>query len=393
MKKLRRALFALLLFTSNISFSQSDSCTLRISLLTCSPGAELYSTFGHTALRVTDLTTGSDLIYNYGTFDFNDEFYPKFVLGKLLYYLSVETFDGFVYAYQMEGRSVVEQLLNLTCEEKTQLSRALQVNALEQNKYYRYDFLYDNCTSRVRDIVKKLAQRPFVYNNILEGDIPSFRNLIHSYLDKAGQYWSKFGIDILMGTSVDKKVTNEQAMFLPDYLYQGFDSARINNEPLVSQKGVIYKAPEMIVSKSLFRPFYVFLALLLFMGALQFLKARWAATLLKVLDFICFFLTGVLGIIMLFMWFGTDHQVCRNNFNLLWAIPTNAIAAFFLFSRKEWVRKYFSFVFWISILLAFTWFLIPQHLNIAVAPLILLQVIRSNHYSKKANDGRKINSI
>ena len=103
MKKLRRALFVLLLFTSNISFSQSDSCTLRISLLTCSPGAELYSTFGHTALRVTDLTTGSDLIYNYGTFDFNEEFYPKFVLGKLLYYLSVETFDGFVYAYQMEG--------------------------------------------------------------------------------------------------------------------------------------------------------------------------------------------------------------------------------------------------------------------------------------------------
>ena len=133
MKKLA-VIFFVSLLASMVSFGQ-DSCRLRISLLTCSPGAELYSTFGHTAIRVEDSLNNRDLIFNYGTFEFGPDFYSKFVRGKLLYYLSVEDYPNFIYQYQMESRSIIEQQLNLSCPEKQKLFQALLVNAQEQYKY------------------------------------------------------------------------------------------------------------------------------------------------------------------------------------------------------------------------------------------------------------------
>ena len=148
-------LFLFPLLIPVISFGQNDSCSLRISLLTCAPGEELYSTFGHTALRVQDPSQGIDQVYNYGTFEFGPDFYTKFIRGKLLYFLSVEEFGDFMYQYEAQSRSVQEQVLRLDCFEKQKLRSALQVNALEENKYYRYDFLFDNCTTRAGDMVAK----------------------------------------------------------------------------------------------------------------------------------------------------------------------------------------------------------------------------------------------
>ena len=129
------ALLLVILSCGN-SFSQNDSCNLTISLLTCGPGEELYSVFGHTAIRIKD-DSNLDIIYNYGTFDFEDpEFYSKFVKGKLIYYVSSENFNRFMYEYQVENRSVIEQELNLSCEEKERLSEALQSNSKEENKYH-----------------------------------------------------------------------------------------------------------------------------------------------------------------------------------------------------------------------------------------------------------------
>ena len=146
----------LIAFSSFVAaYAQTDSSHLRITLLTCSPGTELYSTFGHSALRVMDSVTFTDKVYNYGTFDFNPDFYPKFIRGKLLYYLSVETYPDFVYGYQQEERSIKEQELNLSGEEKLKLNAALQLNASGSNKFYKYDFLFDNCATRIRDIVDK----------------------------------------------------------------------------------------------------------------------------------------------------------------------------------------------------------------------------------------------
>src|SRR5687767_10072906 len=187
---IRCVVFVFLLIVPAILTAQPDSCNLRISLLTCSPGAELYSTFGHTAIRVTDQTRGIDEVYNYGTFDDRDpNFYVKFTKGIMIYALSNYSYQDFLREYTYEQRYVIEQELNLTGGEKQQLYAALQENAQEQNRYYNYYFHTDNCTTRARDMIAKKAGASVAFKNILPEKIPSYRNLIHTYLDKANQDW------------------------------------------------------------------------------------------------------------------------------------------------------------------------------------------------------------
>lgn len=379
MKKLLLFLFfGFLIFHSKAQ----DSCHLRISLLTCAPGAELYSTFGHTALRVTDLSKGTDSVFNYGTFEFGPDFYTQFIRGKLLYFLSVDDTANFMRQYRTESRSIQEQELLLSCAEKQKLYSALQNNALEENKYYRYDFLFDNCTTRAGDIVEKNTNSPVVYKNILPKKFPTFRNLIHSYLNAGHQYWSKLGIDILLGAKLDRKVSNKEAMFLPDYLLKGFDSATINNKPLVSPPQTILKMPSPLKDTSFFTPLPVFSLLLVIVVALSFIQFHWAKMTVSIFDFLFFFLSGLTGLLLLFMWFGTDHRVTQNNYNLFWALPTNIVMAFFVHSKKKRVKKYFRIVFWITLALVLTWFFLPQQMNNALLPVVLLILFRSLQLSK-----------
>lgn len=373
----------LLLFTFFIlQFSKAqDSCGLRISLLTCAPGQELYSTFGHTALRVQDASKGTDYVFNYGTFEFGPDFYTKFIRGKLLYFLSVEEFNDFVYVYKYESRSIREQVIGLSCNEKQKLYSALLVNAKEENRDYRYDFLFDNCTTRAGDIVVKNSDT-VVFKNILPEHIPTFRNLIHSYLHAGNQYWSKLGIDILLGAKLDRKVSNREAMFLPDYLLKGFDSAMVNNRPVVSPAQTILDLPSPLKAKSLFTPVVVFSILLLTIIGISLVKSGWAQATIHVFDFLFFFTLGLTGLLLLFMWFGTDHNVTQNNYNLIWALPTHVILAFFVHKKRKWVHSYFRVVLWLSVLLALTWFFLPQQMNNALLPIVLLIMYRAWHLSK-----------
>jgi len=380
LKKLLLFLFFSLFIALNL-FPQ-DSCKLRMSLLTCAPGEELYSTFGHTALRVQDSAKGTDLVFNYGTFEFGPDFYTKFIRGKLLYFLSVEEFSDFMYEYRLESRSVKEQVLQLSCDEKQQLYAALQTNAQEENKYYKYDFLFDNCTTRAGDIVVKNTNTPVTFKNVLPKKVPTFRDLIHSYLNAGHEYWSKLGIDILLGVKLDRKVSNREAMFLPDYLLKGFDSATINNYPLASPPQTILQMPSPLNEKSFFTPAIVFSLLLVVILALSFVQSKWAIIGLSVFDFLFFFILGLSGILLLFMWFGTDHKVCSNNYNLFWALPTNLIMAFFVHSKRTWVKSYFRTVFWLSLVLALAWFFLPQQMNNALIPVLVLIIYRSRDLSK-----------
>ena len=352
-------------------------------MLTCAPGEELYSTFGHTALRVQDATSGTDLVFNYGTFEFGPDFYTQFIRGKLLYFLSVEQFNDFVYLYTVESRSIYEQVLQLACTEKEKLYSSLQVNAKEENRYYRYDFLFDNCTTRAGDIVVKNADTAVVFQNILPAKTPTFRDLIHSYLDAGHQYWSKLGIDILLGVKLDREVSNREAMFLPDYLLKGFDSASINHKPLVSPPKTILEMPSPLNDNPFLTPALIFSLLLLFVVAISLSKKQWAKNAMRVFDFIFFLSLGFAGVMILFMWFATDHKVCRDNYNLLWALPTNILAAFFINSNRTWIKRYFTIVFWLSLVLALAWVFLPQDMNNALIPILLLTIYRSWNLSKK----------
>lgn len=373
-----------LFLTARFAVAQDDSCTLKISLLTCGTGEELYSTFGHSAIRVVDRVNHTDIVFNYGTFEFGPDFYIQFIRGKLPYMLDVQRIEDFMAEYQYEQRSVIEQPLNLSCEEKLALYDSLRINAQPQHRYYKYDFLYDNCSTRILDIVAAKTNDSLVIGDILPAEVPSFRNLLHVYLNRSGQYWSKLGIDILLGAKLDKEVTNRQSMFLPDYLMKGFDSARIAGQPLVSRHNTLLEqSPRPTATPFLMRPVVIFSILLLLIAVLQFWGGKKTAGLLLAFDRLYFFALGAVGILLLFMWFGTEHIVCSNNMNLLWAIPTHLPIAFLLAKKKEWIRKYFRITLIISILLAATWFFIPQQLNYAIVPLLIIIILRSYHYNRE----------
>lgn len=358
--------------------AQNDPCKIRVSLLTCSPGDELYSTFGHSALRVTDSVSGRDLVFNYGTFNFEESnFYMKFVRGKLNYFISVEEFNSFAADYNAENRSITEQVLNLNCEEKEKVLEFLNWNMMPANRFYKYDFTFDNCTTRLRDLVDTISGNSIVYHKILAEPI-TFRDAIHDYLNRNNKSWSKLGIDILLGRRLDRLMTDREVTFLPDYLMQSLDSASINGIPLVNEKELILKR-QYVPQKddNITNPLFIFSCLFVLIAFLSFSGNRFIQRILASLDGVFFFICGLIGLLLIFMWLWTDHYMTKDNYNLLWAWPTNLVAAFYVHNQKRFARIYFFIYALAQILLIAGWFFLPQELNIALIPLNGILIFRS----------------
>jgi hypothetical protein len=360
------------IFINSTAYTQ-DSSHMRISLLTCTPGDDLYAIFGHTALRVTDSSSVTDIVFNYGTFNFAEEgFYVKFMRGKLLYYLSIEDFRDFALAYQAENRGITEQVLDLSAEEKLAFREALIENLKEEKKYYLYDFFLDNCTTRLRDMILDFKHpRP-----LLPAVMPvntTFRQAIHHYLDKGNKQWSKLGIDILMGPRTDAVMTPSQQQFLPDNLMTAIDSS---NVPVVKSSASLFPIAPRQKDLSFFTPINVFIALLILYFIIAIGKNKWPLF-LESLDRLLFFVTGLTGIILLLMWFGTDHRMTKNNYNLLWLWPTNLFLAFIPRKKSKLVRTYLLAYTIVLALLLLCWTFLPQKLNMALIPLVMLLGYRS----------------
>lgn len=363
-------------------FAQSGPSHLRISVLTCAPGQELYSTFGHTAIRIIDSSRQTDLVYNYGTFDFSDpDFYSKFTRGKLDYFLSVAPLEDFMYEYRSENRDVHEQVLAANDSTKKIIRQALAENMAGPARYYKYDFLYNNCTSRVRDILMKYAG--------LKADQPlvpvgtSFRDMLHEYLDKGNQAWSKLGIDLVLGSPIDRKANISESMFLPDYLMKGIDSSVHSPSSIVLQEKIQINRGNSEQEPFRNTPLILFCVLAIVAGIIASLKHKRAITLTKFIDFFLFLVTGLIGCLLLFMWFGTDHAACAANYNLLWALPCNLVAAFAIWKRPVWLQQYFTVYAVILLATLLGWFWLPQELNTALLPVCLWLLFRSIRLRKK----------
>ena len=376
-------IFVLILFLFAQTKAQDSSSHLRISLLTCgAAGDELYSTWGHTAIRITDSIKQTDIVYNFGTFDFNGpDFYMKFTRGKLDYLLSVSSLPQFMYEYQETKRSVTEQELILSETNKSAIAKNLNETLLSSARFYKYDFLYNNCTSRVRDILIKYAG--LTANKKLVPAKTTFRNMLHEYLDKNAEPWSKLGIDLLLGSPIDKVVDISQSMFLPEYLLKGVDSSGDSNHPvIVKQKNILNTGEETgIVNHNW--PLFIFCAFTVLVVLISLLQNKTAQNITRVFDFILLLLTGLIGCFLLFMWFGTDHKSCAANYNLLWALPTNLVAAFAIWKNPTWIKKYFSISIVIYTLTLLCWFWLPQQLNIGFIPIILLLLVRAVQLRKR----------
>jgi hypothetical protein len=375
-----KKLLIVLLLTSSVCFGQIKlSKRATISIVTCGPGqGELYSAFGHSAFRVNDPLNGFDAIYNYGVFNFNQKnFYLNFTRGFLYYRLGVHRYEDFEYFYITENRFMHEQFLNLTPFQKQKLLDYLNWNALPENQYYRYDYFYNNCATKIRDVVQTVFQDSVTFDMSYVKTDYTIRQLTDLYLKY--QPWGDLGIDICLGLPMDKHAAPIEYMFLPDYVESGFDHATIKSNaatiPLVISKVTSYGPRPEQFSNGIFHPFVVFSAFLLLTGWLSYRDIK-RKKLTGVFDAILFSVLGALGLLLLLLWTSTDHHAAAKNFNLLWALPTHLIAAIAFIWQPRWLKNYFLAVTAISILLLLSWAFLPQMLHYSLIPFVVAIALR-----------------
>jgi len=374
----------------------SDSS--KISLLTITPSDEyIYTLFGHTAIRISDPINSLDQVFNYGLFNFNQSgFIYRFLKGETDYIVGELPFEYFIIEYQLRGVGLIEQPLNLTTTDKQRIWEALVINAKPENREYRYNFVFDNCATRIRDIVENNIDEKIIYAPT--NNEQTFRNLFHECL--VFTPWSRFGIDLIIGSSADKPITDREKEFLPRYLHDSYANAKIQypdraEKDLTTGSYFIF-GPDDIMAKNLYEitnpssivcfgeqtdyPFIFGCILLLVTLAISFLSyKKIKLTLGKVFDTLLFLVAGVAGLIIFFLMFISEHPCVGTNWNLVWLNPLQLLAACLFFVKP--MRKciyYYHFINFVALLLfLLAWCLIPQQLEIAFIPYILSLAIRS----------------
>lgn len=361
----------------------SDSA--RISIMTADPGEDLYSTFGHSAIRVYDPQNRVDRCYNYGTFNFDQpNFYLNFCRGKLLYSLDVESYRGFEYGYLREHRTTREQILNLTKEQRQRIYELLQTNALPENREYKYDFFYDNCATRIRDMVKETFFHQIAFDSTGKKPGTTMRQLLRPYLKNLP--WTQFGIDLVLGAAADRKALAEDYMFLPDHVHDMFRGTRLDDgqgfvisERMVPEEGFRRPAYE---PGFLGNPLYV-MCLIALLGLLSMANPRTE----HIFDTIFWFTLGVAGLIIALLWFATDHSATKNNLNMFWALPTHLLY-FWRRTKSEWTQNYFTGAGILAALMLIFWKFIPQDMPLAAIPIAGLVVVKAlwRRYWRRGNE-------
>ncbi|MBP3419978.1 MAG: DUF4105 domain-containing protein [Marinifilaceae bacterium] len=308
----------------------NDTKPKTISLLTCEPGNMLYTLFGHTAIRIKDVD--SDWVFNYGTFDFDTpNFYGKYIKGELMYQLAAQPFSSFYNTYDRMEVAVYEQELKLDSAQQQKLIRALLENYKPENRTYLYDFLYDNCATRVRDLFEKhITDSESTYRwAIAKSSDKTFWNLLDEKLRIAP--WCEWGIHTLLGQDGNKVATAREEMFLPEMLMQAVSQATIDGTPLAKEAVKIIDYPKRTEIKT---PWYVnpqfafwALALVIIGGTFKMKRTRFI--------FIpMLFLTGVLGLLLFYLAAFSLHPMTNPNWNLLWACPLNLFFIPFLVKNR-----------------------------------------------------------
>jgi hypothetical protein len=375
-------------------FAQSLSRDAKVSLITVSPGEELYSSFGHNALWISDPAPGIDRVYNYGTFDFRTEgFYIKFMRGTLPYQLSVSPMYYTMYGAQAENRSVTEQVLNLSQNQKQKLFDFLENNYLPQNRQYAYKFFYDNCATRLRDALKAACGDSLQYfKGPIQGpaEAKSYRAWMNSYL--GNKPWARFGMNLGIGLPSDHVATPQEEMYLPNNLRDHAEKATVGGQKLVSERKELFAKLPQDTQADWWELFLEPQLVFFFIGvgiALYTNRQQKKGNTSLWFDKLLFGLIGIAGWILLLLWIATDHGVTNWNPDLLWAMPFH-LPLIFLISRssaKPWVKVYLN----TSLLLIIAAFIIgiaavilhhPYVIGLNAVWLMAGMVIRLNRLKK-----------
>lgn len=375
------AIFCLLflkLSAQELTFSDSSV----ISIITCSPGEEVYAKFGHSGIRVQDAANNIDLVFNYGIFSFETEnFYYKFVKGETDYFLGVHPTSVFLPEYKRRNSMVWEQVLNLTPQEKHKVINSLLENYKPENRMYRYNFVFDNCATRPRDKVLNSIDGYVRFQNTTEAK--TFRQWIGAYV--GNDTWVKFGIDLVFGMDADNVSTEYESMFLPEVLMNEFQVAQIVNRAtnrtrnLVAGKNVLVNVEhiEEVQENWMTKPLPVFLMIMIIivmLSAYEINNKRYY----KILDSVLLMTTGLTGVIVFYLMFVSSHPLVKDNLNLLWLNPLNIIAAILIWFKPLRVPMFIYQIGNIGLLvLALVAFALSfQNFNVAVFPVIVLLLVR-----------------
>ncbi len=352
----------------------------QISVLTLDPGSELYAVFGHTAIRVLDHAESIDIVFNFGTFDFDTKFfYLKFLKGNLQYYITKYNFSSLQYELLMEQRSLYEQKLNIPYQAKLKLYHFLD-SLTSINYSYPYEFFLDNCATRVRDVIEMCYSDTIMYNYTNFGKSKNYRELIEPYL--YNQPFLLSGMNLILGPAADKIPSQHDYMFLPYYLMHAFINARIirineiedtiSGEPVLLFEAFKEHTRE---KKSGLVVTCTFLMLVIGLTIYETMTQYYT----KWVDVVMFILTGLLGLLILFLWFWSSHIELQRNLNILWANPLNLLLVILLFLKYNrhllpqlltWTLIFLKLCFFAGVMLNY------QHVPIAVFPLVIALIIR-----------------
>ena len=383
--RMRRILFLSLLSLQMLcALALGAERDIRVSLLTCSPGSEVYELYGHTALRVQDMDSGQDMVYNYGVFDFNTPAFAwHFVLGECDYMVMPIGYSFFRDEYVQRGSQIVSQSLNLTPKEAERLLALLQDNCLPQNMVYRYDFLRNNCTTKVRDIVEQAVEGEIVYPTPQERE--TYRGMIHHYT--ASSPWCEAGQDLLLGCNSDTILSGRAMLFLPEYLFRAYAGAEIRSEqrdtrPLVSaqqtllEKGV-HIEPEGFIFTPLQCAVILFAVMLLIMAVESFFACQ-----LWLLDALLMTVQGLVGVLLCFLFLFSKHPTLDSNF-LLWLFnPLPLMGLYYVVRAARRKRRTlwhgFNFAWLFFFIVFIPW--VPQYYASGIFPLALTLMTRPVSY-------------
>ncbi len=363
-------LILLQVFRSPLFSQNNEEYDIHFYLLTYSPGNELYSTFGHSSIRYVNNSDNIDIVYNYGTFDFNDpDFYAKFIKGKLNYQLSRIRTKYVIAATKDENRRIYQNELIIKGTEKIALLNALENNYLPENRYYRYEFLYDNCATRIDKLIDSVTKSRFIAPKINIQPV-RFNQLISGYLRV--HPWANLGFNLITGMQVLKKATAKEQQFLPIKL-QEYQSLLIDNsssKKLLEEQVTFLNCNTTTANKNRFFHiiFLIILILWSFIRVAEFKTNavfRWA-------DWIVFWPPIVLGVILSGLWMISEHQIFAWNYNLLWANPLLILLFIPRLKTKIVLNVFFLILFVLSIILTIFF----KGLYIPVIVLILIQASR-----------------
>ena len=363
---------ALIFFSINIYANELENKNrYKMSILSIGEGPSLVDAFGHTAIRVKDEELKNDVVFNFGVYDFNSpNFYSNFVKGRPEYKLGIQNYYNLTQNYVRQKRYIVEHQLNLD-QNSIKIIIDLLVEKLN-DPYYIYDYFRDNCTTRAADIVIDKTNNKFKDDKLESEDIVSYRELIHGKINENS--WAAVGIDLCLGAIIDKKIKTRETFFLPENFMNYLDLF----DGDIIKRNTIY-SPESDISyvENIPSPLLINLILSLIIVAitiLNFKRNKWN----KSLDTLIFLISGAIGILIIYLWFFSNHFAGAQNFNFLWAFPFNFVLIFAIYKNKipKWSIGFIKLLIIMIILLFLHWSTGVQKYNLTLLPIFVALLIR-----------------